>query len=102
MSFSTKLKETPKSILEDQIAIGGRLVMTIPFGSSVDNMSGFISILGDVNNLPVLTLCISSPNSDKSVVSSVVFKSSDHYLNFVDFLNIDGYLKFKRSEEKIH
>lgn len=99
MSFSVKIPETPEQLLKEQEDLGARLMMTIPYGSPVDKMQGFVSVIGGEshkkNMLPVLTLCVRSPNSS-SVVSTIVFKDDDHYLDFIDKLLSDAYLNFKR------
>lgn len=99
MSFSAKIKETPQSLLEEQKKLGARLIMTIPYDSSVDKMQGFISVIGgDHNNenlLPVLTICVQNPNAG-ATVSTIVFKGDSHYLEFIDKLMTDAYLNFKK------
>lgn len=105
LSFGTKLKETPQSILEDQFKIGGRLIMTIPFGSSIEKMQGFVSVIGGTSNneetLPILTICVQSANL-KSTVSTIVFNSDSHYLDFIDRLSSDAYSNFKREDAVIN
>ncbi len=99
MSFSAKLRETPSELLREQEKLGARLMMTIPYGSSVEKMQGFVSVIGgdshEKNMLPVLTICVQTPNST-SILSTIVFKDDDHYLNFIDRLSSDAYLNFKR------
>ena len=101
MSFSACMEYTSKEILEEQISIGGRLIMLIPFGSKIDNMSGFVSVLGREGDLPVLTMCVDAQNG-KALLSTIVFKSSDHYMDFVENLYLDANLQFKRFNVKLN
>lgn len=102
MSFSAKVPETPQTILDGQEQLGARLLLTIPYGSSVEKMQGFVSVIGgsgsDDNLLPVLTVCVQNPNAASlvSVLSTIVFKNDSHYLDFVDKLMTDAYLHFKQ------
>lgn len=102
MTFASKLdKETPQSLWKDQEALGGRLLLTIPFGSSSEDMQGFVSALGGKEDdkeffFPVITLCVEKP-SGGAVVSTIVFPSQDLYLDFVDKLHVDAYCNFSRS-----
>ena len=103
MSFSAKIKETPQSLLEEQKKLGARLIMTIPYNSTVDQMQGFISIIGGSPDglLPVLTVCVQNPNAG-ATVSTIVFKNDDHYLEFIDKLMADAYLNFNRESNIIN
>jgi len=102
MSFSVKAPETPQTILDSQQQLGARLILTIPYGSSVEKMQGFVSVIGgsegDDDLLPVLTVCVQNPNSVSltSVISTIVFKNDSHYLEFVEKLMTDAYLNFKQ------
>lgn len=104
MTFASKLnKETPQSIWQEQEKLGGRLLFTIPHGSSEDNMQGFISTLGSKDNedeffFPVVTFCVEKP-SGGSIVSTIVFPSQDIYLDFIDKIHVDAYSNFSRSSE---
>lgn len=99
MSFSAKIKENPQSMLEEQKKLGARLIMTIPYNSTVDKMQGFVSVIGGASNeddlLPVLTICVQNPNAG-STVSTIVFKNDSHYLEFIDKLMTDAYSNFKK------
>jgi len=99
LSFSSKINETPQSLLEEQEKLGARLIMTIPFDSTVDRMQGFISVMGGNHNedylLPILTICVQNPNAG-ATVSTIVFKNDSHYLEFIDKLMTDAYLNFKK------
>jgi len=101
MTFASKMNEdTPQTVWEEQEALGGRLLLTIPFGVSVEEMQGFISVIGkndyDVAPFPVLTLCVGKPVGG-AIVSTVVFPSADLYIDFVDSLHCDTYSFFERS-----
>lgn len=101
MSFASKMdKETPQTVWEEQKALGGRIMLTIPFGSREDRMAGFVSALGTVGHsdapFPVITFCIEKP-SGGCIVSTIVFPSNDLYLDFVDKLHSDAYSSFARS-----
>lgn len=94
MSFTSKLdSETPQSLWAKQEEIGARMMLTMPFGSSVDKMEGFISVLGDKNSLPVLTFCIKKP-SGGAIASTIVFSSQGEYIEFIDRIHLDSYLVF--------
>jgi hypothetical protein len=105
MTFAAKLdKETPQSIWEEQEGLGGRLLLTIPFHSSIDDMQGFISVLGQDENMdapfPVLTFCIAKP-SGGAIASTVVFPTADLYLDFIDKLHCDAYSVFDRQVQLV-
>ena len=90
MSFYSKIpKKTPIDVWEELKDSGARILETIPFGSSFDEMEGFISICGKGAELPLMTICISNPIKDKCLVTNVVFRSLDHYNSFLNSLNID-------------
>ena len=99
MSFASSLnEETPQSLWESQQALGGRILLTIPFGSSHEKMLGFISVMGDKDSeLPILTLCIDKP-AGGAIVSTVVFDSIDRYTDFVSRLLVDSALNFEVAE----
>lgn len=105
MSFSAKIKETPQSLLEEQRRLGARLLMTIPYDAPVDKMQGFVSVIGGVHKedglLPVLTICLQNPNGG-ATVSTIVFRSDSHYLDFIDKLMTDAYLNFKKEDNNIN
>ena len=94
MSFSSNLKtETPQSLWSKQEEIGARMMLTLPFGSRVDQMDGFISVLGDKDALPVLTICVKKPTGG-AIASTVVFSSPGEYIDFIDRIHLDSYLMF--------
>lgn len=102
MSFSAKVSETPQSLLADQKELGARLLLTIPYGISVEKMQGFISVMGggeSRDSLPVLTLCVQTPTAG-AIVSTIVFNSDSHYLEFIDKLMADAYLNFSTSNSQ--
>ena len=100
MTFASKLnEETPQSIWEEQRNLGGRMILTIPFGSDPEDMQGFVSTLGkddfEPAPFPVLTFCIAKPIGG-AIVSTIVFPTSDLFLEFVDKLHCDAYAAFER------
>ncbi len=94
--------QTPSDILEDLLSMGGRLLMTIPFGSTIDNMQGFMSIVGEgegSDSIPTLTFCVSKPKGG-AIISTIVYPNSDNYLDFADRMYVDAYTKFSRQESE--
>ena len=92
--------QTPRDLWEDLLSIGGRLLMTIPFGSSVDDMQGFMSIVGEgegESSIPTLTFCISKPKGG-AIISTIVYPNSSNYLDFADRMYVDAYTKFSRED----
>jgi len=93
-------EETPQSMWEEQEALGGRILFTIPFNSSIENMQGFISVIGEDDfepaPFPVLTFCIAKPTGG-AIVSTVVFPSPDLFLYFVAKIHLDAYSRFDRT-----
>tara|TARA_B100000131_G_scaffold323253_1_gene380979 strand:+ start:1408 stop:1725 length:318 start_codon:yes stop_codon:yes gene_type:complete len=105
MSIAAKTDiDTPQTVWDDIESFGGRLLMTIPFNSSVDKMKGFIAIMGEgsgEDSVPTLTLCVSKPTGG-AIISTVVCPNSDNYLDFADKLYTDAYTSFKREEELVN
>ena len=100
MSFYSKLPNTnPLDIWKELKESGSRIIETIPFGSSLEDMEGFLSITGKDKELPVLTFCVSNPTKDKCLVTNIVFSSVDHYNQVIDYLSID-LVKFFDIEER--
>jgi hypothetical protein len=100
MTFAAKLDEaTPQSVWEEQEGLGGRLLLTIPFGSRIDDMQGFVSMMGEDDfeaaPFPVLTFCIAKPIGG-AIVSTVVFPDNDLFLDFIDKMHFDAYSRFDR------
>ena len=96
MSVGSKLKETPQSVWKDLEKMGSRLFFTIPFGSNVDNMSGFLAVTdASAEGLPMLTLCVGKVN-EGSIVSTVIFPSSKEYSKFTESLYTDSVLRFDK------
>jgi len=98
-------EETPQTLWEQQKGLGGRLLTTIPFGSSVENMQGFISVMGSEGieeefSFPVMTFCVEKP-SGGAIASTIVFPDQDIYLDFIDKFHIDAYSNFSRSNDLI-
>jgi len=100
MTIAAKLdEETPQSIWEEQEALGGRMLLTIPFGADTENMQGFVSTVGkhgyEPAPFPVLTFCIAKPTGG-AIVSAIVFPTPDLFLEFVDKMHCDAYASFER------
>jgi len=103
MTFASKLdKETPQSLWKEQDFLGGRLLTTMPFGSSIEQMQGFISVMGGEDNEegPVLTFCIERP-SGGAIASTIVFLDQDIYLDFIYKFHIDAYSNFSRLNDLV-
>ena len=101
MTVAAKLdEETPQTIWIEQEALGGRMLFSIPFHSSVEEMQGFVSVLGEEGHepapFPVLTFCIAKPLGG-AIVSTVVFPTPDLFLDFVDKIHFDAYSRFDRT-----
>ena len=95
MTFAVPVDEkTPQSVLKEQIDMGARLMLTIPFGSSVEKMEGFISIMGakDVHD-PVVTFCIGK-STGGCILSTIVFDNLKTYSTFIEKLHNDRYMNF--------
>lgn len=99
MTFASPINsETPQTLWEKQLALGARMMLTIPFGSSMKDMQGFISVMGDEGaDLPVLTMCVEKPTGG-AIVSTIVFPSSKRYLKFIDSIHVDSLLHFLRAD----
>ena len=100
MTFAVPVSEkTPQSVLKEQIDMGARLMLTIPFGSSVEKMEGFISIMGakDVHD-PVVTFCIGKPTGG-CILSTIVFDNLKTYSTFIEKLHNDRYMNFASLDE---
>ena len=94
--FSASSDITFKDILKEHIELGGRIIRTIPNNASVKDCSGFITVLSNDNEPPVLTLCLQKAGSlDKSIMSTLVFKDVKDYSEFLDRLIIDLHTYFK-------
>ena len=99
MSFASSLdKETPQSLWKEQEALGARLILTIPFGVKPENMLGFVSVMGAIDDFPVLTLCVDKP-AGGAIVSTIVFDSSDRYADFLSLLLVDSALHFEEAPQ---
>jgi hypothetical protein len=100
--FAAKLnKETPQSLWKEQEELGGRMMLTIPFGSSYEDMEGFVSVLGESGEedapYPVITLCVAKPTGG-SIASTIVFAGAQQYTEFVERLYVDCHSKFSTLE----
>ncbi len=96
MTFAAPVNEkTPQSVLKEQLDMGARLMLTIPFGSSVEDMEGFVSVMGskDVHD-PVMTFCIGKPTGG-CILSTIVFDGTKTYSDFIEKLHSDRYINFE-------
>jgi hypothetical protein len=95
MSFAVPSeKETPQTLWASQEELGGRILLTIPFGSKVEAMQGFVSIMGSKEEeLPVLTVCVEKPTGG-AIVSTIVFPSSEKYAQFIQTISTDSLIHF--------
>ena len=57
MTFSKKTEKTTKDLYKELKELDSRFVLTIPFNSSEESLTGFIAVTGERESLPVLTLC---------------------------------------------
>ena len=96
MTFAVPANDrTPKSVLEEQLDMGARLMLTIPFGVSIEEMEGFVSIMGSKEiHQPVVTLCVAKPTGG-CVVSTIVFDSTERFTEFVDKVHMDRMMYFE-------
>jgi len=100
MSFYSKIpKKTPQDIWKEIQEIGGRIIQTIPFESSIEEMEGFIAVIGKEDELPVITFCVANPTKDKAIAVNIVFDSTDRYNSFIDNLNIDLFKNFSITKD---
>lgn len=95
MTFAVPVpEETPQTLFEKQINLGARLMLTIPFGASVDEMQGFVSVMGSKeSHEPVITFCVARPTGG-CVVSTIVFDGTRTYSDFIEKLHNDRYISF--------
>ena len=95
MTFAVPAVErTPQSLLKEQVDLGARLMLTIPFGSSTEDMEGFVSVMGsEESHEPVITFCVGKPTGG-CVVSTIVFDGTKTYSDFIEKLHTDRYINF--------
>mgnify|MGYP003133237821 FL=1 len=95
MTFAVPVpEETPQTLFKKQVDLGARLMLTIPFGSSVEDMEGFVSVMGSADSHePVITFCVGKPTGG-CVVSTIVFDGTKTYSDFVEKLHNDRYMNF--------
>ena len=102
MSFSANIpKETPQTLWSTLKEKNSRMLLTIPFGSSTKEMKGFVSVTGEDEELPLLTICVQNVHKEKCTVTNMVFPDTKTYLDFVDRLFVDSRKNFK-SEDVFH
>ena len=94
MFISSKQKATAHELWKELQDMGSKLFFTIPFGSPVDKMSGFIAITGDKSTeFPILTICVGKLK-EGSIVSTIIFPSVDEYVKFSENLYVDSAVRF--------
>ena len=98
MNFSSKTEQTPQELWEELEEMGGRLILTIPFGIEIGKARGFISINGDRETLPIMTICVENSLTERCTVTTMVFDSCDRYLDFVTRLWADSSMSFSDQE----
>lgn len=99
MSISSKHKATPQELWKELSDMGSKMFFTIPFGSSIEKMSGFVSITGDKDTeFPILTVCVGKLK-EGSIVSTIIFPSKEQYVNFAESLYVDSALRFDYNSE---
>lgn len=100
MSFSANIpKETPQTLWSTLKEKNSRMILTIPFGSSPKDMKGFVSVTGEDEELPLLTICVQNVNKNKCTVTNMIFPDVKTYSDFVDRLFVDSRKNFKIDEE---
>ncbi len=99
MTFAVPASErTPQSLFKEQVDLGARLMLTIPFGSSTEDMEGFVSVMGSQeSHEPVITFCVGKPTGG-CVVSTIVFDGTNTYSDFIEKLHTDRYINFDTVE----
>jgi len=97
--FSSKVKDTIQDLIKEQKDMGSRFIETIPYGSSIDNCKGFISVTGKDNEFPVLTFCIEKP-AGGSIVTNMVFNSVNHFEKFASTMLTDAVSNFNVATEE--
>lgn len=100
MTFSKKTEKTTKDLYEELKELESRFVLTIPFNSSEENLTGFIAVTGERESLPVLTFCVENPVSKKAIVSTIVFPSSKEYNKLIESFLVDYSLYFQGEENE--
>lgn len=99
MSFSANLpKETPQTLWSSLKKNNSRILLTIPFGVSVEKMNGFVSVTGGGKELPLLTICVENVGNNRCTVTNMVFPDVKTYTNFIDSLFIDSRKNFDLDE----
>lgn len=98
MSFSSRVEDTPQTLWKELEESGARLLMTIPFNSPIEKALGFMSVAGDTDNLPLLTICVINANTEKTTVSTIVFPNSKEFEKLVNKLYIDFATNFNSGD----
>ena len=96
--FAAKNKDSPQDLLKAVLERGGRLLLTIPFGSSEENCVGFVAVIGSRNTLPVLMTCVQNVTLEQCTVSTIVFPSSEEFNKFCERLYVDSINEFQTKE----
>jgi len=85
MTFAAKANRTVQDLWKELDDAGSRVLLTIPFGVSIDEAKGFISVTGDVDSeLPILTFCVENVLAERCTISTLVFPSKEEYLSFIN------------------
>ena len=98
MNFANKVDKTPQELWSELDDLGGRLLMTIPFGVDMEKARGFISINGDSDSLPILTICVENSLTERSTVTTIVFDSIDRYLDLITKIWSDKTVNFSEDD----
>ena len=98
MSFSSRVEDTPQTLWKELEQSGARLLMTIPFNSPIEIALGFMSVAGDQENLPLLTICVINANTERTTVSTIVFPNSKEFEKLVNKLYIDFATNFNSED----
>jgi hypothetical protein len=98
MSISSKHKVTPQELWKELQDMGSKMFFTIPFGSPIDKMSGFIAVTGDKStDFPILTICVGKLK-EGSIVSTIIFPSVEEYVKFSESLYVDSAIRFSSNQ----
>lgn len=95
MSLSSKVKKTVQDILNDLDDVGNRILLTIPFGCDKKDATGFVSVAGEKDSFPILTICVENPLTKNSTVSTIIFPKKEIYNSLIEKLLVDYSLNFE-------
>ena len=101
MSISSKHKTTPQELWKELEDMGSKMFFTIPFGSPIDKMSGFVAVTGDSStDFPILTMCVGKLK-EGSIVSTIIFPSVEEYSKFAESLYVDCAIRFESNRKDV-